>query len=67
MKKGIIVLWSCIVLMILFAGADVRRGEINAGDIGKKNCGYTIIEAGYGVDCYGDTIKLRKIHAREQH
>ena len=35
----------------------------DVSQIRKQRClGYTIIEAGKGVDCYGDTIMLVKQH-----
>ena len=60
MKRSLIVytLASCAML---FTGAENIRSYQQQAP--KKIChrGYTVIEAGLGVDCHGDTIQLRKV------
>ena len=60
--------------LIFCLGFLMISGEFNASapseqatKLRKQHCfGYTIIEAGKGVDCYGDTIKLARPHERYQ-
>jgi hypothetical protein len=48
-------------IAFMMMGADIRP-EKEVG-VTEKHCkGYTIIEAGLGVDCHGDTVKLVKTH-----
>jgi hypothetical protein len=47
-------------LCLMMTSVDFRT-LFPASELKKKNCvGYTVIEAGKGVDCNGDTIKLIK-------
>ena len=51
-----------IVLMITSQPFNLPA-ETHAAKLKKHHCfGYTIVEAGKGVDCYGDTISLVKRH-----
>ena len=65
MKQLITILIS-LVLIIGLMGASSQKHDVQAPATVKRsseNCpGYTIIEAGKGIDCNGDTIKLVKVH-----
>ena len=56
--------WNLAILvgaLLLMTGADFRKDVPQPVVEVKKHCtGYTIIEAGLGVDCHGDTVKLVK-------
>ena len=59
MKKAILTLGTLASIAFLMIGADFKAEKqvVEA----KKHCsGYTIIEAGKGIDCYGDTVRLVK-------
>lgn len=48
---------------VVFIGAGFRNLSPVEKESLKKHCtGYDVIEAGIGIDCYGDTIKLIKKH-----
>ena len=59
MKKAIFTLGTLFSLSFLMIGADFKAD--NQAIVVKKHCsGYTIIESGKGIDCYGDTVRLVK-------
>ena len=59
MKKTLFVL-SCVVCIIL-SYTVFKLSAIPTRGAEKKSCnGYEIIEAGKGINCNGDTIKLTK-------
>ena len=59
MKRVLVMIGIIVCLAVVMTGADLR--PIPADHKIKKNCfGYTIIEAGKGINCYGDTILLKK-------
>ena len=61
MKRGILTITLLTGAAALMIGADFRAPQSNVAVEVKKHCsGYTIIEAGMGVDCNGDTVKLVK-------
>lgn len=61
MKRQLLTLPVIVSIALLMIGADFRSMNSQATIEIKKNCtGYTIIEAGLGVDCQGDTVKLVK-------
>jgi hypothetical protein len=61
MKKAILTLPFIIGTALLMIGADFRSPQPSVVVIQKKYCsGYSIIEAGLGVDCNGDTVRLIK-------
>ena len=58
MKRAITTTSAFCCVLLLLVGADFLPAK---GVAHKKHCsGYKIIEAGKGIDCYGDTIKLVK-------
>lgn len=60
MKKRILTLMAIIPVAYIMIGADDRPAP-EPITVEKKHCsGYTILEAGVGIDCYGDTVKLVK-------
>lgn len=59
MKKVLSWVGIGVLLCLMIIGADFRSSAMV--EI-KKNCGYTIIEAGKGLNCEGDTIQLIKKH-----
>jgi hypothetical protein len=61
MKKALITLPLLFGTALLMIGADFRAPKPDPVAEVKKHCvGYTIIEAGLGVDCNGDTVRLVK-------
>lgn len=62
MKKYISLAGIAVLFCLLMTGADFRTSNYSSETRIKKNCGYTIIEAGKGVDCYGDTIAIQPVH-----
>jgi hypothetical protein len=61
MKRALFSLPILIGTALLMIGADFRTSQEQAEVRVKKHCaGYTIIEAGLGVDCNGDTLQLIK-------
>jgi hypothetical protein len=64
MKKALFVVASIVCVVIVVTGANVRSfPQIFPPQVMKKNCvGYTVIEAGKGIDCNGDTLNLVKRH-----
>jgi len=61
--KKIFLLFSVLLILVVLVGADLRRQKEAAQSANaQKRCyGYTIIEFGKGIDCYGDTVKLEKV------
>jgi hypothetical protein len=61
MKKMLLSLPIFAGIVLLMIGADFRSPREKAVVELKKHCaGYTVLEAGLGVDCNGDTVKLIK-------
>lgn len=61
MKRMLLTLPVLIGIGLLMIGADFRSAKPEAATEVKKHCaGYTILEAGLGIDCLGDTVKLVK-------
>lgn len=59
MKRAIFTITAISSVAFFLIGADYKAPE--KAPVVRKHCsGYTIIEAGKGVDCYGDTVKLVK-------
>jgi hypothetical protein len=60
MKK----IWYALPIMAGIAcvmiGANMRTNPQPVQALEKRCVGYTIIEAGRGIDCHGDTIRLIK-------
>jgi len=55
-----ILLIVIVISAFLLTSADYKTADVPAA---KKFCrGYSVIEADKGIDCYGDTIKLVKVH-----
>ena len=56
MKRILFVLSVVVCVLVLFTGfAFMTKEEV------KPSCnGYVVIEAGKGIDCNGDTIRLEK-------
>ena len=48
---------STIVIISFFATREKSKAPLLP-----MQCGYTIIEAGKGLNCKGDTIVIEKIH-----
>lgn len=64
MKKFILAI-GIITSVTAMLGANIRRNDssnITAAPLKKKCVGYTIIEFGKGIDCNGDTVKLRRVN-----
>jgi hypothetical protein len=63
MKKSILGLLVFVLVALTVTSAQFSKPEKNLAGKLKKQCfGYTIVEAGKGVDCYGDTVALVKRH-----
>jgi hypothetical protein len=63
MKKSLVMLASVVFIGLISAGSYALFGMPDSlpEKTKKKSCtGYEIIEAGKGVNCHGDTIKLTK-------
>ena len=64
MKRGFFFLTTIGIVGVFVMGADFRKPETEATLVPmpvKKRCfGYTVIEAGKGLDCNGDTLILVK-------
>lgn len=62
MKRHILTIAAIAGVSYFMAGADFPSGKQQEVVVPvRKHCrGYTIIEAGKGIDCYGDTVKLIK-------
>lgn len=68
MKKIVFAL-AVLSLGAVMSSADIGRAGIPSGLVSpaKKTCyGYTIIEFGKGINCYGDTVKLMKVKGGQQ-
>jgi hypothetical protein len=60
MKKIVMMIGIIVCFGIMVSGVNFSNPPAHAVQI-KKNCfGYTIIEAGQGINCNGDTIQLEK-------
>jgi hypothetical protein len=67
MKRFVVTLAVLLCFTMMMTGADIRSlVKVHAYKPTlkmKKNCvGYTILEADKGIDCYGDTVQLKKTH-----
>lgn len=62
MKRVLSLVAVCVLLCLMMTGADFRFHETSSKQEKRKCFGYTIIEAGKGIDCNGDTIKLIRKH-----
>lgn len=63
MKRFVVTLAVLLCFTMMMTGADIRSLVKTARVKEKKNCvGYTIIEVNKGIDCYGDTVLLKKTH-----
>jgi hypothetical protein len=63
--KKIILAAGILTSVAAMLGADIRRNDSSNTilTVTKKKCiGYTIIEFGKGIDCNGDTVKLKKVN-----
>lgn len=58
MKRVLSLVAVCGFLCLMMIGADFRFNESSSKREKRKCFGYTIIEAGKGIDCNGDTIRL---------
>ncbi len=59
MKRFLITLICLSGTMFLMVGADFMPSAPADAVVVKKHCiGYIVVEAGKGVDCNGDTLKL---------
>jgi hypothetical protein len=59
--KRLLFLLTLGLFAFLVIGAEYREAEIPAKTFKRSCTGYTVIEAGKGIDCNGDTIKLVKV------
>lgn len=62
MKKILSLVAISVLVCLMMAGADFRFSKASSGKQKRKCLGYTIIEAGKGIDCNGDTVKLVRKH-----
>jgi len=62
MKKGLATLLSILGISFIMIGANFKTQPEQSVTVKKHCSGYTILEAGVGIDCYGDTVKLVKMH-----
>lgn len=61
MKKWIVVAGIIVVALSLISAGITKHSLFTRKEIIKKSCaGFTVIEAGKGIDCNGDTIRLEK-------
>ena len=64
--KKIILAVGILTTVAAMLGADIRThgsGKDTQAVVQKKKCvGYTIIEFGKGIDCNGDTVKLKRVN-----
>jgi hypothetical protein len=59
MKRAMFVLTCVVFIVLIYVGST--SDWMFAVEAKPKSCtGYEIIEAGKGIDCNGDTIKLTK-------
>jgi hypothetical protein len=62
MKRIISTLLIIVCFIVMMTSADFNNSpQTHVAQIKKQHCfGYTVIEAGKGIDCYGDTVNLVK-------
>jgi hypothetical protein len=62
MKRVLFVVAIIVCAIVMVTEANVRSfPKLLPSKITKKSCvGYTVIEAGKGIDCNGDTLTLVK-------
>jgi hypothetical protein len=64
MKRVVFTIAVMLCITMMMTGMDIRT-LVKVKETGrvKKNCvGYTILEFDKGIDCYGDTVTLTKVH-----
>jgi hypothetical protein len=64
MKRTLFVVGIIVCMVVVVTGANVSSlPKILPSTESKKPCvGYTVLEAGKGIDCNGDTLTLVKRH-----
>jgi hypothetical protein len=64
MKRVVFTIAVLLCLTMMMTGMDIRTMiKVKETNTTRKNCvGYTILEFDKGVDCYGDTVMLTKVH-----
>jgi len=61
MKKMFLIAGLVMVASVLIGVGNRSISLLEADGPAKKTCvGFTVIEAGKGINCYGDTIRLAK-------
>ncbi|MFZ6010716.1 MAG: hypothetical protein ACOYXT_10260 [Bacteroidota bacterium] len=61
MKKVLFAVVLFVFVVLILNGLKLMASTIQP--VEKKSCvGYTVIEAGKGINCHGDTVALRKKH-----
>ena len=61
MKRVLIILLTVVSIILVYVGTQAGGSTPVQKTLIRKSCtGYEIIEAGIGINCYGDTIKLTK-------
>lgn len=66
MKRFVVTLAVLLCFTMMMTGADIhavaKLKKWNSKK-GKSNCvGYTILEVDKGINCAGDTVRLRRVH-----
>ena len=66
--KKLFLLFGIVLIVIVLVGADLRQQkDAMPATADQKPCyGYTIIEFGKAVNCYGDTVRLTKVRGGGQ-
>ncbi|HYF70624.1 MAG TPA: hypothetical protein VD884_20960 [Ohtaekwangia sp.] len=64
MKRIFYMLTVVVCVLVVFMGFDFHNANASpdANPTLKKCLGYEVIEAGLGINCNGDTIRLTKKH-----
>jgi ribosomal protein S8 len=62
--KHIAIMMTLVIIIILIIKADLRINTEQNIPAKQKGCGYTVIEAGKGINCKGDTISIHKVHGK---
>jgi hypothetical protein len=60
MKRVVVVLLCVVAIVLVFGGFMAQEMRFPAEQKKRSCTGYEVIEAGKGINCYGDTIKLTK-------
>ena len=59
--KRLLFILVCVVSIVFVYAGFTTLGIAESPEPPKRNCmGYEVIEAGVGINCHGDTIKLTK-------